>query len=384
MAEDDNTADDNADNDNRAECDLAALTEAQLAQAFAESVAAGEATEHVGRKNRLAGRRCKIVQELKARGAARAVLQQLAEHNDAQVRKQAKGRLDWLDKPPAEPAPRALRREILWQCDGPPPPALTHDDIAQRLRHSVPRACDRLGDFARPAIGLWPQRRIEIAASASRFGGAPLAPPGWEWPVAEEEPLLFVGQINCAELRGLPGAEQLPSFGLLAFFGDHDAVTGCFPFDHDCVFYWPDIARLVPAKAAIEPLETFPCCALTPRPLVDLPHPFSSAIEDLNLNERQQQSYFDAWLEIRGHGIPHDVVNFAGFSKLLGWPALVQHDLDQFESGDQARLLLQVDKYCNGEEYHSWGPGGSLYYVLSERDLRFRAYERCELEGQFT
>ena len=383
MAEDDNQG------GTQAESNLAALNETELAQAFAESVVAAEATEHVGRKNRLAGRRSAIVHELKARSAEHAVLQHLAEHTDAAVRREAKAKLAWLDRPPAtppaEPAPpRPPRREWLWQCDGPPPPALMHDDIAQRLRHSVPRLCNRLNDLARPAIGLWPQRRSQVAPTESRFGGTPLAPPGWQWPVAEQEPLLFIAQINCAELRGLPAAEPLPPSGLLAFFGDHDAVTGCFPFDHDCVFYWPNIASLVPAEAIIEPLETFPCCALTPRPLVDLPHPASSAIEDLKLTEQEWQSYFDTWLEIRGHGIPRDVVNFAGFSKLFGWPALLQHDLDQFESDDRARLLLQVDKYCNGEAWHDWAPGGSLYYVISELDLRFRAFERCELEGQFT
>jgi uncharacterized protein YwqG len=383
VAEDDNKG------DKQAETGLAALGENELAAAFAESVNAAEATEHIGRKNRLARQRDRIMRELEARSAARSVLQQLAEHTDAAVRKEAKGRLDWLDRPPAtpsaEPTPaRPPRREWLWQCDGPPPPALTNDDIAQRLRHSVPRLCARLGDLARPAIGLWPQRRAEIASTASRFGGTPLAPPGWPWPLAEEEPLLFIAQINCADMRGLPGAEQLPPAGLLGFFGDHDAVTGCFPFDHDCVFYWPDVARLVPAESAIEPLETFPGCALTPRPLVDLPHPLSSAIEDLRLTSTEWQSYFDAWLEIRGHGIPRDVVRFAGFSKLFGWPDLVQHDLDQFESDDRARLLLQVDKYCSGEEWHDWAPGGSLFYVISELNLRSRAFERCELEGQFT
>ena len=40
--------------------------------------------------------------------------------------------------------------------------------------------------------------------------------------------MLFVGQIDCAALRGLPGAELLPPHGVLAFFGDHDAVQGCF------------------------------------------------------------------------------------------------------------------------------------------------------------
>jgi len=56
----------------------------------------------------------------------------------------------------------------------------------------------------------------------------------------------------------------------------------------------------------------------------------------------------------------------------------------RFDTSDDARLLLQVDSYCNGEDTQGWGPGGSLYYVLSEQDLRAHNYESCEFEGQFT
>ena len=367
---------------------LSKLSAAELAQAYAESVQAAEATEHVGRKNRLARHRWQIVQELKGRGEARSVLQRLADHADAEVREWASGNLAWLDKPTLQPeSPQPKGRfwpNVIWQCDHAPPPALTRDEIARRLRESVPEFCDRLMELARPAIGLWPQRRAEVGPMASRFGGVPMAPPSWQWPVVEQEPLLFVGQINCAEVRGLPGAEQLPASGLLAFFGDHDAVNGCFPFDSRCVFYWPDAERLIQAKAPIDPLYTFPICALVPRPLIDLPHPDSTAVGGFGLNKQQREAFFDVWLDVRHHGIPPDYASYAHFSKLLGWPAQVQHDIEMFESRDDARLLLQVDAYCNGETSHSWGPGGSLFYVLPDADLRARVFARCELEGQFT
>jgi uncharacterized protein YwqG len=274
---------------------------------------------------------------------------------------------------------------MIWQSDHAPPPALARDEIAERLRQSVPEFCDRLMDLALPAIGLWPQRQAEVGPAVSRFGGVPMAPQGWQWPVAEEEePRLFVGQINCAELRGLPGAEQLPASGLLAFFGDHDAVTGCFPFDSHCVFYWPDVHGLAQAKAPIEPIETFPVCAIVPRPLLDLPYPDSVAVAGLGLNKHQREAYFDIWLDVRHHGIPSDYASYASFSKLFGWPALVQHDIEMFDSPVAARLLLQVDAYCNGETAHGWGPGGSLFYVLPDADLRAHTFARCELEGQFT
>jgi uncharacterized protein YwqG len=360
----------------------------ELAQAYVESIQAAEATEHIGRKNRLARHRWQIVQELRARGEERSVLQRLADHSDEEVRKSARSQLAWLDKPISQPEPERPKGQfwpnMIWQSDHAPLPALARGEIAERLRHSVPEFCNRLVALARPAIGLWPQRRAEVGLMASRFGGVAMAPPDWQWPVVEEEPLLFVGQINCAELRDLSDAEQLPASGLLAFFGDHDAVTGCFPFGSDCVFYWPDTERLIPAKAPIEPLETFPTCALVPRPLIDLPYPDSTAISGLRLNKQQRESYFDLWLEVRQHGIPSDFANYASFSKLLGWPALVQHDLGMFERRDDARLLLQVDAYCNGETSHGWGPGGSLFYVLGDADLRAHVFTRCELEGQFT
>ena len=326
-------------------------------------------------------------QELEARGEDRAVFRRLAGHSDESVRAAATGYLNWLDKPRSEPVRRRpLRPEILWQCDHPAPAALAREEIAERLRQSLPEFCDALMDLALPAIGLWPQRRADIAATATRFGGTPSAPPDWQWPIAEEEPLLFVRARSIAQSCAVcPAPKCCRIAGLLAFFGDHDAVTGCCPFDAGGVYFWPDVDRLARAKRlGIDPLEVFPSCALVPRPMLDLPHPFSRAVGDLDLNEDQRQCYFDVWQDVLNHSIPPDCAAYAKFSKLLGWPNLVQSDLEQFDVGDDARLLLQVNSYCNGEQLHGWGPGGSLFYVLSEQDLRAGRYDRCELEGQFT
>lgn len=107
-------------------------------------------------------------------------------------------------------------------------------------------------------------------------------------------------------------------------------------------------------------------------------------MSELRLGKRQQKSYAEAWREIRAHGIPGDCFHYAGFSKLFGWPDLVQSELWGFQSQGDSRLLLQVDSYCNGDDAHGWGPGGSLYYLLSERDLRAGMFAGGEFEGQFT
>ena len=367
--------------------ELARMSAAELAQSFVDSVQAERTSEHIGRLNRLASHRWNVRQELRARGEAHQIFEQLAGHSDPEVQASAKSVLEWLDKSPGEVTPdrdRPLPANLFWQCDHPPPPALARDQITERLRPKVPTACDRLMQLAVPAIGLWPQRRADIPALTSRFGGMPLVPPDWQWPIVQEEPLLFVGQINCAEMRGLPGAEVLPASGLLAFFGDYEALVGSFPFGDHCVFYWPEVAALVPPRMAIAPLEVFPACALVPRPIVDLPHPDSRIVRDLGLNGQMRETYFDIWMEVCDYGIPQESVNHSGLSKLFGWPDLLQNDFMALKSDNDDRLLLQVDKYCNGDEAHDWGPGGRLYYYLSASDLRGGHFERCELEGQFT
>jgi uncharacterized protein YwqG len=214
----------------------------------------------------------------------------------------------------------------------------------------------------------------------------PMAPPDWQWPTVEEEPLLFVGQINCAELDGLPGAEQLPSTGLLAFFGDHDAVQACRieACEDIAVYHWTETDRLVSAAAPIEPLEIFPACPLAIRPQIDLPDPISRTVEKLRLNEEQMSFYAAEWKAMRRHEIPDEAGSWISFCKLLGWPALVQLDHFGFFDDPSLQLLLQVDDYCNGEELHGWGPGGSLYFMVPNDDLRAQRFDRCEFEIQFT
>ena len=119
--------------------ELSKLSVAELTQLYADGLRAAKASEHVGRHNRLVGQCWQIVQELKTRGAARAALSELTEHFDADVRGWAKSHLDGLDKSApqaaAEPQPKGpYWQHIAWQCDHPPPPALTRDDDFRRQR----------------------------------------------------------------------------------------------------------------------------------------------------------------------------------------------------------------------------------------------------------
>jgi len=108
----------------------------------------------------------------------------------------------------------------------------------------------------------------------------------------------------------------------------------------------------------------------------------------LKLSDDQLSRYAEVWSEVRNHGIPEGIEWACSFSKLFGWPALIQHrDPDQFlfnNDKKKIRLLLQVDDYVNGEEWHAWGPDGSLYFALPERDLNSHNYGASEFDIQFT
>ncbi|WP_245258334.1 DUF1963 domain-containing protein [Rhodopseudomonas palustris] len=262
-------------------------------------------------------------------------------------------------------------------------------EIAQRLIAALPLEAAALLRQLRPAIGLWPQAaRADAPIDGSRLGGMPCAPPDWRWPVAATEPMLFLGQINCADLRGLPGAEALPSQGLLSCFGDHDTVMGClFTGQGGALYHWPDTEHLIPAQPPLEMLTVFPRAELSFRPMWDLPDPDSSVVTAILPDRSRQALYKSLHSDLRRHGLPAVLDYPCNRSKLLGWPDLLQGESFEFtldQPFDQYRLLLQLDGYTNGSEIADWGPGGFLYYFLSKQDLAGRRFETAELAIQFT
>jgi hypothetical protein len=194
--------------------------------------------------------------------------------------------------------------------------------------------------------------------------------------------MYFLGQIRCRELAGLPGAEYLPGDGMLAFFGDHDVISGSFPSGdpgQGAVCHWPETG-LVPTDPPL-PLDTS-ASATTPlvfRPFIDLPHRFSKIIEELELSPEEELEQYDRLRDdSRRHGIPADVANHVdNDSKLLGWPDLVQNDFGLPLVGAGAfRLLAQLPARM--------GPGGSVYFFIRDADLAEHRFDRAVLEEQST
>ncbi|WP_047309752.1 DUF1963 domain-containing protein [Rhodopseudomonas palustris] len=383
--------------------ELVKRSDAELLQAWLDNVRNRAAIEHVGALNRRMEDQVRIERELSGRASGLDRLRALLSDPDPEVVLSVEQALRRLEAAAVEAEVRGHSAAPPGSADGgapndhpmfrlarqPPPPAMDVADIAKRLIAAVPLEAAALLRQLRPAIGLWPQAaRADARIDGSRLGGMPCAPPGWQWPVAATEPMLFIGQINCADLRGLPGVEALPSQGLLSCFGDHDTVMGCLlTGEGGALYYWPETDHLVPAEPPLEMLTVFPRAELLFRPMWDLPDPDSSVITAILPDRSSQTIYKSFHREMRQYGLPAEIDYPCNCSKLLGWPDLLQGESFEFtldQPCDQYRLLLQLDSYTNGSEAAGWGPGGYLYYFLTKHDLAERRFEAAELAIQFT
>ena len=397
---------------------LETRSDTELVQAWINNVREHDAIEHVGAANRHYRERMKIVDELATRSDGRLDrMLPLLEHPDLNVRytaaflfrevdparfrktltglstmggKVAADAARMLVGPPlAKSVPQPPIPDdhpVFWPARNPPPQAMPLNEVERRLSALFPAQHKKLLSLVKPAVGLWPQpANANAPIKGSRLGGMPYAPPGWTWPVEEGEPMLFIGQINCADVSHLPGADVLPSHGVLAFFGDHDAVQGCTFAMGGAVFHWPETSEWTPAVPPLEILTVFPRAELLFRPTLEMPDPDSEAIAAVLKGNGQREAYREFHAALQSYGMPDGYDYAVDFGSMLGWPRLVQAELELFDvDPEDCRVLLQLGSYTNGREFGDWGPGGSLYYVIANSALAEGDWESCELTGQFT
>jgi uncharacterized protein YwqG len=244
----------------------------------------------------------------------------------------------------------------------------------------IPERARQIKTLLRPAIRLWPKKSAG-SPTASRFGGLPAVPADWSWPFADEEPLLFLAQINCAELGPLAKTFNLPDHGLLSFFGDSDDVNGCEPKGGGNVFYFETTSELRSAALPLDDFEPLITCGVSFYQVHEVPHPYSAMLEALELSDAELQAYGDLYEDVSKFGFyDQPDADDDEISKLLGWPDLIQGEVND----DKTQLLLQIGWYRDGKELECWGPGGTLYFVIKPNDLAQRRFERSELVVQCT
>jgi uncharacterized protein YwqG len=404
--------------------DLSALTDDDLIQHYLRCVQRRYATEHLGLHDRIERKEKRILEILKSRadGPPRLLLH-LSRHLDASVQlaaalncksldpetyheimpilaerrdrigREAQSSLYWVERhraPPTQdrmPLPRPTG--FVWRSAPEVPTGITSFQLQKRVRGEFPGAlARRILSLAQPTIGVWPRQRRENAdPMTSRLGGMPFVPENWTWPSLEGEPMLFVGQINCAELTALPSARAFPKSGLLAFFGDHDFLNsggGDWRTAGGAVFHWTATDTL---RLATEPSEDFlqlPRCGLAFYETHSLPHPRSEEIERLPLARDQQRRYRDLHDAVRAHSAgKRHMAEFKNL-KLLGWPDLMQYDfLSNPDRLGSERLLFQLGSYDDGTVEHHWATGGLAYFLIPEQDLAAGRFDRVRFEAQF-
>ena len=74
--------------------------------------------------------------------------------------------------------------------------------------------------FVQASVRLRSSTKSVSETGISRLGGVPDLPKGMSWPTAfsDQKPLLFLGQINLAEIHPFDANHELPSDGMLYFF----------------------------------------------------------------------------------------------------------------------------------------------------------------------
>ncbi len=271
-----------------------------------------------------------------------------------------------------------------------------------------------LTELALPALGIEVQEGL--ARTRSRVGGLPDLPSGMAWPKRGEKPLVFVCQLDLAEVQQRLRDPAIPSAGLLSFFYEADEWTsGSSPEDRGA---WsvlllqdpvspqgpPDLA-LASRPSGYDPATWgFQEAGVVLAPRISLPDKEHVLLEGFELSAEDWDAYGALLDELRKAHEPtqlRDGSEHSHLTQFLGYPAEIQHDPFittqlashgigdaevEWESDDVMgllgarsawRLLLQVDSIS--EIGMDWADGGLLYYSIREEDLHARQWENSWL-----
>ncbi len=263
----------------------------------------------------------------------------------------------------------------------------------------------RLGAIIRPAIVLETSASVgELAPLASKFGGAPDVPVGFEWPHDEGQPLSFVAQLRLKELQAFDLEGRLPTSGLLSFWTNY-AVGNCgvFHFQSEdwqkldlpqreiCGGFFQKLRRRFAGKRIL---------TLSPTPLqfdVCPSHPWNCA-----------EFYGEEQTITESEGLMRafEDLSYSSGHQMFGFPCSVQNDVrddcarewNEFLNSSQARklelslerdqttwsdweLLLQIGEDANAKM--AWGDAGMIYFLIRRVDLEAHRFDRCWFVSQY-
>ncbi len=94
-------------------------------------------------------------------------------------------------------------------------------------RHGLVEYQEQLHRIARTMIRIEAERSSDdlIPVGASKMGGDPDVPVAFDWPVGDERPLVFLMQLNLADVAGFRTSQFAARDGMLYFFNDTEPIS---------------------------------------------------------------------------------------------------------------------------------------------------------------
>lgn len=283
------------------------------------------------------------------------------------------------------------------------------DEIRTTLREAgLDRIADEVMRTALPAIRISPQIVDEgdLPIGASKIGGHPDLPPGFDWPTWHGTPQAFIAQFHLPDLASGDVESVLPSAGMLYFFYEaEEQPWGYDPADRGAwtvLYFDGDIATLHRLPAP----ETLPKYSRLAPHSISLRVVFTLRQDDIWIRQlRLSDPEFEHFLKVTSetNALTH---------QLLGHPRPMQgameglcescsagrsledvsHDLGddpeqmsawEVAAAEKWRLLLQLDAIPLeglqvGREdtwpHQDWALGGLIYFwirkvALAQRDF---------------
>jgi uncharacterized protein YwqG len=299
----------------------------------------------------------------------------------------------------------------------------TMEERALELIHNsgLSRIADSLTSLLMYSIRLkiHSVQESELAIGASKIGGTPDLPPGMMWPEwKEDEPFLFIAQINLSEIAAYDREGALPHTGMLYFLYYEGDEWYFFipkkqgdPTPWHVIYYDGDLTQLqrAPLPSSSSPdWMLFSACAVEFSTELTLP-PFESPyIERLGLSytayapggtgredvdryhalDEQMHSLYDDGLTHRLLGHPDPVqgdmlLECQLHSHALDWKDYADkklHDAELEAGATDWRLLLQIDSDDTAKMM--WGDVGMIYFWIRREDLERRDFSHTWLVMQ--
>lgn len=292
---------------------------------------------------------------------------------------------------------------------------LTRERMRELIeQHGLSDRADEIMAEVRPSIHLTLRYDVEeadIPIGASKMGGSPDVPEGFEFPKWNFQYLSFIAQIRLSDAKPFDLEDLLPETGMLYFFYENnqyiehihqmqDHPTGPY-----CVVYVPDETglRRIPHPISqyrsisvyyykIETVETevYQTCPIVFEqewtPLSEgqpgsrqRPLPFPST-------EHDRYWGHDSWWSAVEHELAEPMHRLLGVETDIQFQYSMMNDASKawnLGTGDDWILLLQVDSQVFERNYHKpgfeWGDNGVIYYCIHKDDLRARRFDRVWL-----